>query len=53
LSASGIDETFIRKAMSVEPRDIWYPKPEELLAAAVITRTRPDGSGNRVVTNGL
>jgi hypothetical protein len=53
LSASGIDETFIRKAMSVEPRDIWYPKPEELFAAHVITRTRPDGSGNRVVSNVL
>ena len=52
LAASGIDETFIRKALSVDPRDIWYPKPEELLAAHVITRTRPDGSGNRVVTNG-
>jgi hypothetical protein len=53
LIEGGIDETFIRKAMSVDPRDIWYPKPEELLAAHVITRTRPDGSGNRVVTNGL
>jgi hypothetical protein len=51
LAASGIDETFIRKALSVDPRDIWYPTPEELLAAHVITRTRPDGSGNRVVTN--
>ena len=53
LIASGIDETFIRKTLSVEPQDIWYPKPEELLAARVITRTQPDGSGNRVVTNGL
>jgi hypothetical protein len=51
LAASGIDETFIRKALSVDPRDIWYPRPEELLAAHVITRTRPDGSGNRVVTH--
>jgi hypothetical protein len=51
LAASGIDETFIRKALSVKPRDIWYPKPEELLAAHVITRTRPDGSGNMVVTH--
>jgi hypothetical protein len=51
LAASGIDETFIRKALSVDPRDIWYPGPEELLAAHVITRTRPDGSGNRVVTH--
>jgi hypothetical protein len=53
LAASGIDESFIRRALSVEPPDIWYPKPEELLAAHVITRTRPDGSGNRVVTDGL
>lgn len=53
LVASGIDESFIRRALSVEPPDIWYPRPEELLAAQVITRTRPDGSGNRVVTNGL
>jgi hypothetical protein len=53
LIASGIDETFIRKTFSVEPQDIWYPKPQELLAAHVITRTQPDGSGNRVVTNGL
>jgi hypothetical protein len=51
LAASGIDETFIRKALSVDPRDIWYPRPEELLAAHVITRTRPDGSGNRMVTH--
>jgi len=51
LAASGVDETFIRKALSVDPRDIWYPGPKELLAAHVITRTRPDGSGNRVVTN--
>jgi hypothetical protein len=50
--ANGIDETFIRKAFSVAPQDIWYPKPEELFAAHVITRTRPDGSGNLVVTNG-
>lgn len=53
LIASGIDETFIRKTFSVEPQDIWYPKPEELLAAHVITRMQPDGSGNLVVTNGL
>jgi hypothetical protein len=52
LVASGIDESFIRRALSVEPPDIWYPRPEELLAAHVITRTRPDGAGNRVVTNG-
>jgi len=52
LIANGIDETFIRKADSVAPQDIWYPKPEELFAAHVITRTRPDGSGNLVVTNG-
>jgi hypothetical protein len=52
LVASGIDESFIRRALSVEPPDIWYPRPEELLAAHVITRTRPDGSENRVVTNG-
>lgn len=52
LVASGIDEAFIRKALSVDSRDIWYPKPEELLAAHVITRTRPDGSGNRAATNG-
>jgi hypothetical protein len=51
LIASGIDETFIRKTFSVKPQDIWYPKPEELLAAHVITRTRPDGSGNLVVTH--
>jgi hypothetical protein len=42
--ASGIDDGFIRKALSVEPPDIWYPRPEELLAAHVITRTRVDGS---------
>jgi hypothetical protein len=53
LIASGIDESFIRRALSVEPPNIWYPRPEELLAAHVITRTRPDGSGNRVVTNSL
>jgi hypothetical protein len=53
LVASGIDESFIRRALSVDPSDIWYPRPEELLAAHVITRTRPDGSGNRVVPNGL
>ena len=51
LIASGIDETFIRKTFSVEPQDIWYPKPEELLAVHVITRRRPDGSGNLVVTH--
>jgi len=51
LIASGIDETFIRRTFSVQPQDIWYPKPEELLAAHVITRTRPDGSGNLVVTH--
>jgi len=50
LAASGIDGTFIRRALSVDPRDIWYPRPEELLAAHVITRTRSDGSGNREVT---
>jgi len=53
LVTNGIDESFIRRALSVEPPDIWYPRPEELLAAHVITRTRPDGSGNRLVTNGL
>jgi hypothetical protein len=53
LLASGIDESFIRRALSVDPLDVWYPRPEELLAAHVITRTRPDGSGNRVVTDGL
>ena len=53
LLASGIDESFIRRALSVDPLDVWYPRPEELLAAHVITRTRPDGSGNRVVTNSL
>jgi len=46
LTASGIDATFIRRALSVEPQDIWYPGPEELLAAHVITRTRVDGSGS-------
>jgi hypothetical protein len=51
LVASGIDESFIRTALSVEPPDIWYPRPEELLAAHVITRTRPDGSGNGPATN--
>jgi hypothetical protein len=44
LVASGIDESFIRRALSVDPRDIWYPRPEELLAAHVITGTRVDGS---------
>jgi hypothetical protein len=47
LVASGIDESFIRRALSVEPPEIWYPRPEELLAAHVITGTQPDGSGNR------
>ncbi len=47
LIASGIDEIFIRKALSVEPQDIWYPKREELLAAHVITKTRVDGSESR------
>ena len=47
LAASGIDETFIRKALSVDPPDIWYPRPEELLGAHVVTRTQPDGSENR------
>ncbi len=47
LAASGIDETFIRRALSVDPRDIWYPRPEELLAAHVVTRTRVDGSESR------
>jgi hypothetical protein len=51
LIASGIDEAFIRKTFSVEPQDIWYPTPAELLAAHVITKTRPDGSGNLVVTH--
>ena len=54
LAASGIDEIFIRRALSVNPQDIWYPKAEELLAAHVITRTRPDGSGNlRVIPDEL
>ena len=42
LAASGIDGTFIRRALSVDPQDIWYPRPEELLAANVITKTRVD-----------
>ncbi len=44
LAASGIDEPFIRRALSVDPRDIWYPTSEELLAAHVVTRTRVDES---------
>jgi hypothetical protein len=44
LAASGIDEAFIRRALSVAPSDVWYPKPEELLAAHVVTGTRVDGS---------
>jgi hypothetical protein len=44
LAASGIDGTFIRRALSVAPRDIWYPKPEELIVANVVTKTRVDGS---------
>jgi hypothetical protein len=44
LVASGFDGTFIRRALSVDPRDIWYPTPEELLAAHVVTKTRVDGS---------
>jgi len=51
LVASGIDEGFIQKALSIDPRDIWYPKSEELLAARVITRTQADGSGNLLVTH--
>jgi hypothetical protein len=51
LAARGIDENFIRRALSVEPPDIWYPRPEELFAAHVITRTQPDGSGNRAAVN--
>jgi hypothetical protein len=43
-AARGIDGPFIRRALSVDPRDIWYPRPEELLAAHVVTRTRVDGS---------
>jgi hypothetical protein len=44
LAASGIDESFIRRALNVEPPDIWYPSSEELLAAHVVTRTRVDRS---------
>ena len=44
LAASGIDEAFIRRALSVAPPDVWYPRVEELLAAHVVTRTRVDGS---------
>jgi hypothetical protein len=44
LVTSGIDESFIRRALSVEPPDVWYPRPEELLAAHVVTTTRVDGS---------
>ena len=44
LAASGIDGTFIRRALSVDSRDIWYPRPEELIAANVVTKTRVDGS---------
>jgi hypothetical protein len=47
LIVGGLDETFIRKALNVQPPDIWYPTPAELLAAHVVTRTQPDGSGNR------
>jgi hypothetical protein len=43
LAASGIDRTFIRRALSVDPQDIWYPRPEELMAANVVTKTRVDG----------
>jgi hypothetical protein len=43
LAASGIDRIFIRRALSVDSRDIWYPKPEELIAANVVTKTRVDG----------
>lgn len=44
LAASGIDGTFIRRALGVNPPDIWYPRPAELLAAHVVTRTSVDGS---------
>jgi hypothetical protein len=50
LSASGIDGAFIRNALGVPSSNVWYPPVEELIAAHVITRTQPDGSGNLAAT---
>ena len=39
LVANGVDVQFVRKAMRVDPRKIWYPDTSELLAARVVTST--------------
>jgi len=38
--AAGVDSLFIRRAMSVAPENIWYPTPNELLMAKVVTNVR-------------
>jgi hypothetical protein len=43
LTANGVQEQFIRRALAVNPHDIWFPTPSELLAANVITATTIEG----------
>lgn len=50
LVARGIDEIFVRKALGVSPQSVWYPRPDELLAAHVVTKTQVDES-DRAATN--
>lgn len=43
LTANGVQEEFIRRALAVDPDDVWFPTPSELLAANVITGTTIEG----------
>lgn len=39
LTSVGVEQAFAAKSLRVEPKDMWYPSPPELLAAGVIHGT--------------